>query len=80
MALLIDEVKNFPQTCLKTKSGADIWVMAKGSYPKFLKWRIKDAIGVLTGRYEAFRYLTQNDMNRHESIKDMKQTEGGGEK
>ena len=76
MALIIDEVKNFPQTCLKTKSGADIWVVAKG-YPKILKWRINDAFGVLTGRYEAFRFLTQDDMAGYENTKGMKQKEEG---
>lgn len=75
MALLIDEIKNFPQACLKTKSGKDVWVVAKSSYLKPLKWRIIDSWGVLIGRYEAFRYLSQDEMSHYESISDMKQKE-----
>lgn len=71
MALLIDEVRNFPQTELITKTGEKVWTTAKG-LPKPLWWRIKDAIGVLTGEYDAFRYLTQNVMSRYESKADMK--------
>ena len=60
MAILIEDVKNFPQTCLKTKDGKDIWVISRG-LPKPLKWRLEDALGVLTGKYEAFRFLTDAD-------------------
>jgi hypothetical protein len=52
MARCIDSVKHDPKRCIK-EGDKEGWVIAKGMKNP-LKWRIKDAWGVLIGKYEAF--------------------------
>lgn len=63
MAIIIDEIEEFPKTLLKTNNGKDVWVISKGMV-KPLRYRIIDAVGVLLGKYEAFRYLEQKDFDK----------------
>lgn len=54
MAMLIDAIaKNWPKTNI-----GDIWYFSK-PYIKPLRWRISDAWGVLTGRYGAHKYASE---------------------
>ncbi len=50
MAMKLDSMQDGPKTLIEGK-----WYYAKGCIKPFI-WRLKDAWGVLTGRYEAHAY------------------------
>ena len=54
MARYIDSIKNDPETNIMV-AGKEKWVISKEIIPP-LNWRIRDAWGVLIGKYEAFKF------------------------